>query len=376
MASLKTMVWFSMTLAACSISRGNEEVTTQRDVSPACATPIRIKSQEPAEIAVCAIEFVGPSHVYQVPNRKAILNSVLDVESKLSPENSGLAIDIPYVADGQASSSELRLTEVPPELHVDQNAPSLDSSTGMTASADRIQSLQPLLTTEIPLNKHELVEPKRHEIEPAQITGTVNSLAGTPADEPIMGDVTMNFSDSNDPSIDSGASDVAAERTTELLPTLADEIPQSEGLVIHAPMVQPYNRNQHTFVVENKGSNSATDVLVEIRVPKTARIVASLPVNSVFSPSTAVFRFEEIAGGEKVQVHLTAVEKSQRPISFVANVSAKSTYQFAAASDAVGGELGDVTYDLNSSEDSHGPRAATLIKNPFVSHDSDPQQRR
>lgn len=202
--------------------------------------------------------------------------------------------------------------------------------------------------------------------EPIQIDKPVQ--AESPESGEVAEQILMNFSDTDarilenqtQSDLDSPMAGVDVRSTPE--PN------QTEGLIVHPPMVQPYNQNQHTFVVENSSSKTASDVTVEIRVPENARIVAALPVNSVFSPKAAVFKFAELKSGEKVQVHLTAVENDDQPISFTANIAAKSTYEFEAWKKPRAAELDNVSYLPGSASEQSTTKRQTdsaVIKNPF-----------
>ena len=102
----------------------------------------------------------------------------------------------------------------------------------------------------------------------------------------------------------------------------------SAHVVVRPPMVQPYKQNQFTFVVENTGSVDAQDVRVQISVNKTARIVASLPEESVFTDEMALFPLKSIPAGSNVQIHLTAISNNKNPINFESSLTLKTVQHF------------------------------------------------
>lgn len=167
-----------------------------------------------------------------------------------------------------------------------------------------------------------------------------------------------------------------AQTPTHQQPGLTDEISQDQsgGLIIHPPMIQPYNKNQHTFIVENRSDIMASDVTVEIGVPKNSRIIATLPANSVFANDKAVFRFEKLAAGDQVQIHINAVSKDSKPIEFVADLVSRSVFEFAIEDQANQGQLSSVSYKNNIDEPAtNQPRTAQnlddgaqRIRNPYV----------
>ena len=130
-------------------------------------------------------------------------------------------------------------------------------------------------------------------------------------------------------------------------PTSAPAIGSNSGLIVHPPMLQPYNANQFTFVVENGTQGLARDVAIEISVSENAKIVAALPGNSVSSDSKAIFKFSEISAGDKLQLHLNAISKDGQPIEFAANVVTRSTYDFAVQETKDGGRLARVSHQLS-----------------------------
>ena len=157
---------------------------------------------------------------------------------------------------------------------------------------------------------------------------------------------------------------------------------QSSGLLIHPPRIQPYNNKQHTFLLENRGSDLARNVTIEIKVSENARVIAALPDNSVTSSNMVIFKFDEIAAGDNRQLHITAVSADGSAIDFEANVIARSTYDFVAQNpNTNGANLTSVrhqetvtTVAPNAPPSLDGPR---LVRNPFVNgaHDQGRQYR-
>jgi hypothetical protein len=145
------------------------------------------------------------------------------------------------------------------------------------------------------------------------------------------------------------------------------------GIVIHPPLVQPYNSNQHTFVVENRGSAVVNDLLIEIKVFDSARIVAVLPTSSGMSSQTAVFRWEQLAPGESDYVHVTAVSNNGEPIRFEAHAVSRTTYDFsvqldrqASMLDVQGNSVFGPALAGQVSTSFRTESGGLIVKNPYV----------
>ena len=146
------------------------------------------------------------------------------------------------------------------------------------------------------------------------------------------------------------------------------------GIVVHPPMIQPYHKNQHTFVIENKGVLDAEDVTIEISVPENARIIAALPPNSVSTPQKALFKFDELTAGDKTSVHLTVIATNNESIPFEASVACRSDYSFRVHGQTAAGVLKNVSYSRNAVDDRTDVKSIpaddaylgpVLVRNPF-----------
>ena len=94
-------------------------------------------------------------------------------------------------------------------------------------------------------------------------------------------------------------------------------------------MVQPYRKNQYTFVVENIGAKNANEVIVGITVPQWARVSSVMPQSAQIDERTAHVRFEKIEPGQQQQIHITADSLTGQPISFDATLTSKTVQNFA-----------------------------------------------
>ena len=153
---------------------------------------------------------------------------------------------------------------------------------------------------------------------------------------------------------------------------------RNSSILIHPPMLQPYNRNQHTFVVENRSDNDVEEVVVEISVPKGDRIVAALPENSVTSKSVSMFKFPRIASGESVPIHVTAVSDDQSPVEFSASLVSRAVYSFHIQEGQKRAKLSNVSYLNDTTNDlpiqmkkGQGP---VRVTNPFFGGQRRPNQ--
>jgi hypothetical protein len=106
---------------------------------------------------------------------------------------------------------------------------------------------------------------------------------------------------------------------------------KSAHVVVQPPMVQPYKKNQFSFVIENRGQLEAEDLKIELRVDNDARIVAMLPTEAVVSDQTALLNVKQLKAGEHINVHLTATSKSDGPIRFTARLVHASEQVFDSA---------------------------------------------
>ena len=172
-------------------------------------------------------------------------------------------------------------------------------------------------------------------------------------------------------------SDTKSTSEMAMTPLPAENSPQTieadkRGLIVHPPMVQPYNRNQYTFILENLSDTLAKEVAVEIGVPDHCKIIATLPSNSLFSKNQCVFRFEELPAGDRVQIHVNAVSDETKPVEFVANVVSRSVFEFARESSNRESPPTDISYNLDSAEptiqnrDQDLGNGSVLVRNPFV----------
>ena len=108
------------------------------------------------------------------------------------------------------------------------------------------------------------------------------------------------------------------------------QVQQSNANVkIHPPMVQPYRKNQYTFVIENTGAKNANEVIVGITVPQWAKVTAVIPQSAQVDERTALVRFEKIEPGQQQQIHITADSLTGQPISFDATLTSKTVQNFA-----------------------------------------------
>lgn len=149
---------------------------------------------------------------------------------------------------------------------------------------------------------------------------------------------------------------------------LSDNI-TSNGIVIHPPMLQPFNRNQHTFVIENRGEADAEDVIIEISVDEGDRIVAALPGNSVTSDQVSMFKFPKILSGESIPIHVTAVSGDRSPVEFSASLISRAVYSFHIHDGGQPAKLSKVSYQNEQglptpprSDSGSGP---VRVTNPF-----------
>ena len=156
------------------------------------------------------------------------------------------------------------------------------------------------------------------------------------------------------------------------IPVGAPESGQNQlnnGIIIHPPMLQPFNRNQHTFIIENRGDAIAEDVVIEIAVNDDDRIIAALPENSVTTQQVSIFKFPKIVAGESVRVHVTAVSNDGSPIEFSASLVSRAVYSFHIQEGLQKGKLSKVSY-LNGKSKVGTPKSQVgegpvRVTNPF-----------
>ena len=150
-------------------------------------------------------------------------------------------------------------------------------------------------------------------------------------------------------------------------PSVAQQ--SNNGIIIHPPMLQPFNRNQHTFVIENQGGADAEDVVIEISIHQDGRIIAALPDNSVTTDKVSIFKFPKIVSGESVPVHVTAVSSNGSPIEFSASLISRAVYSFHTQQGKRQGKLSNVSYlndqTLDSNPGSQASDGPVRVTNPF-----------
>ena len=143
---------------------------------------------------------------------------------------------------------------------------------------------------------------------------------------------------------------------------------QNSGIIIHPPMLQPFNRHQHTFIIENRGRADAEDVVIEITVADKNRIIAALPENSVTTNKVSLFKFPKIVSGESIPVHITAISNDNSPIEFSASLISRAVFSFHIQEGQQQGKLTKVSY-LNKQSQSASPSSTTngpvRVTNPF-----------
>ncbi len=163
---------------------------------------------------------------------------------------------------------------------------------------------------------------------------TIILPSSTPTERPTLADESFGYdlptpANSNEqqtgvlPSINLPS--INESRTSS---TTATGAGSNTNVIIHPPVVQPYKKNQYTFVVENRGSANLTDVRVQISVPESAKILAVLPEKSVVTDHKVLFPFDALHAGSKEQIHITAISKDGQPIKFASNLSLSSTQEF------------------------------------------------
>ncbi len=147
---------------------------------------------------------------------------------------------------------------------------------------------------------------------------------------------------------------------------------QAAEIVIHPPMIQPYNQHQHTFVIENRGQVDAAALSIEISVPEEVKIVAALPNNSVTTPRAAVFRFDRLIAGDQAVIHVTAISTNKQTIPFEVSVASRSQYSFHVHDQPIAGVLKNVSHEggatptataIPAVDDEFGP---VIVRNPYV----------
>ena len=321
------------------------------------------------------------------PNR----NRVADHQESASKVNRFLHHQqVDFVSRNDLACASPRMSRLLETTHVDPPESDLERSTMLQ-----------------PLTKAAMKIPKRHELEIAPEPAAAEHVVTTVHLNDSDGDFA--YSSVNDASSESDSlsrslppnqsfSHEAQLRNANLAPMAAinfSDTPatsfsltdnrtmqapiaatNNSGLLVHPPMLQPYNENQFTFVVENSTQSLARDVAIEISVSANAKIVAALPANSVSSDSKAVFKFNEIPAGDKLQLHLNAISRDGQPIDFAANVVTRSTYDFAVKDTNDGGRLASVSHHLSdvgttnggsgqSSEQQPTAGGPRLVQNPY-----------
>ena len=332
--------------------------------SPTCATPNYVRYAPQSRLSATKVHVVEPASGFKAvvfsdpgPANKTLV-SVANAEPMA-------AVDLPR-------NQSTQLSETKPEA-CDKAERDESGAAEKCEVAGEIHSGEPEKSTEAMAMESGLPEPARHHpirIEESQEPGAKSQQ------------VVMNFSDMGVGALESGpmvnetsVNSVPESNASETSKVVVEKS-CGQDLIVHPPTLQSYNPNQYTFVVENAGGNIAREVIVEIKVAETAQIVAAMPVNSVFSSSTAVFRFESLAAGGKVHVHLNAVSKEvKNPVSFVANVAAKLTYEFEmpqGQQTAVSVEktryptIGIRQRTNSESQTQTNSLSAALIRNPYV----------
>ncbi len=150
-------------------------------------------------------------------------------------------------------------------------------------------------------------------------------------DNVVNDNVVNDNSITDEPFRDLPTNEFATNKLSEgELPETADDPLENESaiVIIRPPMLQPFKKNQYTFLVENVGTIDANDVKIGISVPETGKIIAVLPENSVVSDRTVLVRFNKLAAGDKLQIHLTASSQVNVPISFATTISSTASQKF------------------------------------------------
>ena len=414
--SLLCILLLPNSFAAAQNIEGKIEVAT----SPTCATPNCVRNLTESKNEVITITVVEPSQVYQsvvyaqptataapilrlaTPPANSRPTRVLPGLNTESLDLDDFKFDTIEISDTEAEAKTGKLSQGE-AISGSMELSDFTSSQGIElANKENLNSagmLKPLEKNETQTNANngevDLPEPARHLaiIEGrADATVKTNSLEDLEAVEPqelvlpnedSVRNILMNFSDAPlnykpnpEPAVEYTPSFPAMQLQAR---GLEDGL---ENLVIHPPFIQPFKRDQHTFVIENKGVEVAHDVTVEVQVPATARIIAALPANSVFSSRSAVFQFKTISQGEKVSVHLNAVSRDQKtPISFIAKVGSKLTFEFDSTKKNITMKLSDTTPNYVRAEapgttvaeaaPGHGSLPAGLIRNPYFQNQVD-----
>ena len=143
---------------------------------------------------------------------------------------------------------------------------------------------------------------------------------------------------------------VLSKTVTQQMP-LTESIDQTANVKIHPPMVQPYNKNQYTFVVENVGDSAARDVIVGITVPETSTISAVLPQSALVTQQHTMVKFPQMAPGERQLIHVNANSLTSQPVSFDATLTMKTVQKFSPS--------GFVTQEPEQSTLQETPKPAT-----------------
>ena len=137
---------------------------------------------------------------------------------------------------------------------------------------------------------------------------------------------------------------------------------------IHPPMVQPFNKNQFSFVVENVGDSQARDVVVGITVPEWSVISAVLPRSALMTQRHTIITFPEVAAGEQKLIHVTATSTTAQPVSFDATLTTKTVQKFSPMGKAVSNQPAQQMAQASSVQQPTQPQqnvSNPVAPNPF-----------
>jgi hypothetical protein len=158
-------------------------------------------------------------------------------------------------------------------------------------------------------------------------------------------------------------------------------------IIVHPPLVQPYRKNQYTFVIENQNDQAASNVTVQLSVPKTTTIFGVLPSgNSIVADHVALFRIESIPPRGHVEIHIGAIATDNEPIKFESSVSVATKTEFSVADSSavtfrqVGSQTGRSAWQKPAGENESRqpltsetaapnfslPGGSRFIRNPFT----------
>jgi hypothetical protein len=277
-------------------------------------------------------EFSEPELKPSVLVRKKNLFEKFDIKLEAHEE--------PIIQDEEHStpSSQLQWSHKTAECERPPVAPTLI----LPAPNDAIVNVAPQefpLTGKLELSSGELATRNEPTLDQPDIVGPINdeAIRNNVVNDDVMHDSVVNDNAISDSAIsDEPFRDLPTdELATNKLPggspgeSVGDSLANEAAIVIiRPPMVQPFKRNQYTFVVENVGTIDAFDVKIGISVPESGKIIAVLPENSVASDRTAIVSCDKLAAGDTLQIHLTASSPEGVPISFATTLSSSAAQKF------------------------------------------------